>query len=387
MTKRRAVVKNSSKHILFLLASGQANTRTELAHLTGSPLSTISDTVQSLIRQGLVSDEGSVCFSGGRPRQVLAISHSDEFALVADIGRHHVRAGIARYGGSTELVRTSQFDTFKGPEPGLQALDSIFESVLSQASGSFRSIGIALPSPVNLDTGSPNQPATMPGWDGYPVRRHFEEHFGVPVTVDNDANLLAVGESSFRRLSHSNLIAVKVGTGIGAGVIVGGNLYHGAWNEAGDITHVRVVDSNPLRCSCGQMGCLETVASGYALVRTLSEAGIAVSQTMDVVDLARREVPEVVSALRRAGAYLGQVLAVSVNFFNPEAVYIGGIFSTLKPFISAVQQEIRQRCHPLVMKGLAIERTQSGIDAEFIGAGVFALQQALRNDMQTFMRQ
>jgi predicted NBD/HSP70 family sugar kinase len=176
---------------------------------------------------------------------------------------------------------------------------------------------------------------------------------------------------------------VKVGSGIGAGVIADGRLYRGATGGAGEITHVRVEAAQDTPCSCGNTGCLETVASGAALVRILRERGLRVAATEDVVRLATDADPEATRAVRRAGGYLGRVLAANVNFFNPDAVYLGGILSTLEPFVAAVRSQLYEGCHPLVTQHLVIERTSLGADAGLAGAGQFALQRALARAMQT----
>jgi predicted NBD/HSP70 family sugar kinase len=209
----------------------------------------------------------------------------------------------------------------------------------------------------------------MPGWNRFPVRDWFEERFAVPVAVENDANCMAVGEHSVRPVEHRQSIMVKVGSGIGAGVIVDGRLYRGATGGAGEITHVRVEAAQDTPCSCGNTGCLETVASGAALVRILRERGLPVAGTEDVVRLALDADPEATRAVRQAGRYLGQVLAANVNFFNPDAVYLGGILSTLEPSVAAVRSQLYEGCHPLVTQHLVIERTSLGADAGLAGAG------------------
>lgn len=170
---------------------------------------------------------------------------------------------------------------------------------------------------------------------------------------------------------------VKTGSAIGAGVIADGRLYRGGTGAAGEITHVRVEAGHDIPCSCGNTGCLETVASGAALVRILRERGLDVTSVEDVVRLASDADPEATRAVRQAGRYLGMVLAANVNFFNPDAVYLGGIVSTLEPFVAAVRSQLYEGCHPLVTKHLVIERASLGADAGLVGAGQFALQRAL----------
>ncbi|MEU9167368.1 ROK family transcriptional regulator [Streptomyces sp. NPDC048420] len=370
--------------ILELLASGQASTRTELAALLGAAPSTVSFAVGQLLTHGLVAEEGTRSSTGGRPRKVLRLGGSDGYAVAADLGGKHAHVGVVHPGGGLTDVSTVPFATAEGPEAALPGLAETLQSLIDRyGRDRLRGVGLCLPGPVDVEPGLVTLPARMPGWNRFPVRDWFEERFTVPVAVENDANCMAVGEHSVRPVEHRQSIMVKVGSGIGAGVIADGRLYRGATGGAGEITHVRVEAAQDTPCSCGNTGCLETVASGAALVRILRERGLRVTTTEDVVRLATDADPEATRAVRQAGRYLGQVLAANVNFFNPDAVYLGGILSTLEPFVAAVRSQLYEGCHPLVTQHLVIERTSLGADAGLAGAGQFALQRALAQAMQT----
>jgi predicted NBD/HSP70 family sugar kinase len=243
-------------------------------------------------------------------------------------------------------------------------------------------VGLSLPGPVDLASGVVTLPSRMPGWNRFPVRDWLEDRFGVPAAIENDANCMAVGEHTVQPAERRQSIMVKMGSAIGAGVIADGRLYRGGTGSAGEITHVRVEAAHDTPCSCGNTGCLETVASGAALVRILRGRGLDVASTEDVVRLALDAHPEATRAVRQAGRYLGQVLAANVNFFNPDAVYLGGILSTLEPFVAAVRSQLYEGCHPLVTEHLVIERVSLGADAGLAGAGQFALQRALTHALQ-----
>lgn len=377
MIEKRSPQPSLADRVLALVASGQATSRTELTHHLGAAASSISTTVQRLLERGLIAEDGVESSAGGRPRKVLRLGSPDEYALAADVGRHHARIGLVRAGGRTEQVSTIPFDISVGPEAGIDLILSALEPLAATASGMLGAVGVSLPGPVDITLGGVDRPSSMPGWNGFPVRDAVADRLNVPVTVENDANLMAIGEDAARRLDHRQSITVKAGTAIGAGIIIGGQLYRGATGAAGDITHVRIDAADDIPCSCGNVGCLETVASGAGLVRILREQGLPVTDTEDVVRLAREARPLVVTAVRRAGGYLGEVLSANVNFFNPDAVYLGGILSTLEPFVAAVRSRLYDYCHPLVTQHLTIERTSLGADAGLVGAGVYALQNAL----------
>ncbi|WP_155058797.1 ROK family transcriptional regulator [Streptomyces blattellae] len=367
-----------AERVLELLASGQASTRTELAGLLGAAPSTISLTVGQLVAHGLVAEEGTRSSNGGRPQKVLRLGGSDGFAVAAELGGRHVHVGVVLPGGGLTDVSTVPFPTADGPEsalPGLaQTLDSLADRHGRQL---LRSVGLSLPGPVDVASGVVTLPSRMPGWNRFPVRSWLEDHFGVPAAIENDANCMAMGEQTVQPPERRQSIMVKTGTAIGAGVIADGRLYRGGSGAAGEITHVRVEAAHDIPCSCGNTGCLETVASGAALVRILRERGLDVASTEDVVRLATDADPEATRAVRQAGRYLGMVLAANVNFFNPDAVYLGGILSTLEPFVAAVRSQLYEGCHPLVTEHLAIERASLGADAGLVGAGQLALQRAL----------
>ncbi|MEU2304597.1 MULTISPECIES: ROK family protein [Streptomyces] len=371
--------------VLELVASGQASSRAELAALLGAAPSTISVAVGQLVERGLIAEEGTQSSTGGRPRKVLRLGGTDEFAVAADLGGRHARIGVVLPGGQLGEVSTVPFVIADGPEEALPRLAEALEALAEERGRDrLRAVGLSLPGPVDIESGAVVLPSRMPGWNRFPVAAWLEDRFGVPSAVDNDANCMAMGEHTVRPAEHRQSIMVKMGSAIGAGVIVDGRLYRGATGAAGDITHIRIDGAADIPCSCGKTGCLETVASGAALVRILRERGADVGSIEDVVRLAVDADPEATGAVRRAGEHLGQVLAANVNFFNPDAVYLGGILSTLEPFVAAVRSQLYESCHPLVTEHLTIERARLGADAGVVGAGQFALQQGMAHAVRDF---
>lgn len=370
--------------VLELIAGGQATSRAELSERLGAAASTVSLTVQQLLAQGLVAEEGTHASTGGRPRKVLRLGGADGFAVAADLGGSHARIGVVHSGGGLSDVSTVPFSMTEGPEVGLSRLADTLDDLAARTSGgTLRGVGVSLPGPVDITAGSVSLPSRMPGWTGFPVRQWLEGRFGVPAAVDNDANLMALGEHSVRPAGTNQSIFVKAGTAIGLGIIADGRVYRGATGAAGDITHVRLHAAGDIPCSCGNTGCLETVASGAALVKQLRALDLAVASTTDVVRLAADADPEATLAVRRAGRLLGEVLSANVNFFNPDAVYLGGILSTLEPFVAAVRSQLYEGCHPLATEHLVIERARTGADAGLVGAGLFALQRAFTSALDS----
>jgi predicted NBD/HSP70 family sugar kinase len=201
------------------------------------------------------------------------------------------------------------------------------------------------------------------------LRRRLADLVGLPVAVDNDAKAAATGEYVTRGRESGDMIYVKAGTGIGACLVSGGQIYRGGRGLSGDVTHVRVADSGERHCSCGSRGCLETVASGAALARQLAEQGSSATTIRDIVAAVSDADPTVVTMVRHAGRLLGVALSGLVNFLNPDAVVIGGALSSLDVYVAATRGMLYERCLPSMTQSLTIEASVAGPDAALVGLG------------------
>jgi glucokinase-like ROK family protein len=231
----------------------------------------------------------------------------------------------------------------------------------------------------------------MPGWDGYPIRERFAARYGAPVWVDNDVNLLALGEwRSGVAAGHHTVVVIKVGTGIGAGIISDGRLHRGAQGSAGDVGHIQVSDEPSVVCRCGNVGCLEAYAGGAALGRageaaatagTSPRLALALDQTGSVSaeDVARAASfgdPVAVAMLQSAGRRVGSMLASVVNFFNPSLIVIGGgVANSPELFIASIRETVYRRSLPLATRDLRIAHSSLGGLAGVIGASAMVVDQ------------
>ncbi|GAA4483318.1 ROK family transcriptional regulator [Microbacterium panaciterrae] len=361
-----------SRQIVEFVARGEAASRSDLARLLGVAPSTVSLRVQELVEAGILREDGQGQSSGGRRPRRLSLGRTQRRVLAAELGGEHARLGILDLGGHLHRTKTIPITIADGPDATLALLEAGFRELAEGAD--IRAVGVALPGPVHFETGSVDQPSRMPGWPGFRFGDALAERFGVPSAVDNDANLMALGEHhrSLSRTQHS--ITVKAGTAIGSGIIVAGSVHRGATAAAGDITHTRIAEAADIPCSCGNHGCLETIASGAGLVRQMRERGIAVTGAADVLDRARNGDPIATTLVRTAGTHLGQVLSGVVNFFNPHAVFLTGSMSTSEPFLAAVRSRVYEACHPLATQTLRIESARTGPDAALYGAARIALE-------------
>lgn len=355
-----------SRRILEMVARGEAVSRSGLATTLGIAASTVGLKVQSLLDAGLLREDGITTSRGGRPARVLRVRHDGDDILTVDLGGSHARIGRHSVNGALQEIVALPVVLAEGPISTLDAISRGLREI--SRDGAIRAIGVSLPGPVDSTTGVVELPSRMPGWQGFRVGDALAERFGVPVAVENDANLAALGEHVTRFGSSRHSITVKAGTAIGSGIIVDGRLHRGASFAAGDISHTRIDRAADAPCSCGNTGCLETVASGAGLVRRMREKGVDVSTTAEVLALAHNADPLASGMVRTAGKRLGEVLSGVVNFFNPHAVFLTGSMSASEPFIAAVRSRVYEGCHPLVTRDLIIEAAQTGADAILLGA-------------------
>jgi glucokinase-like ROK family protein len=370
--------------MLRLIRDGHGVTRSDLARLTGLGRSTVAQRIEALLDHDLIYEAGGGASTGGRPATMLAFNPGAGVVLAADLGATHSRVAVTDLSSTPLAERTFDLDVGVGPEQTLATVEAHFAAMLDEVGrgpSDVRGIGIGVPAPVDFSTGQPVNPPVMPGWDGFMIPAWFRQHYGAPVLVDNDVNVMAFGEYSTHWRDTQHLLFVKVGTGIGAGLVAGGAIHRGAQGAAGDIGHIRLGGHDDSLCRCGNTGCLEAVASGHALARRLTEAGRDAVDGRAVVELARAGDTLAIQLVRDAGRSIGEVLAGCVNFFNPAVVVIGGDLSGAEEHLLAGVREVTvQRSLPLATRALRIVATQLGDRAGVVGAALLVLDHVLAPD-------
>lgn len=362
--------------MLQLIRSGAASSRSDIARITGVSASTAAARVELLLAEGWLTEAGPGASQGGRRPRKLEISKEFGVLAAADLGTHHATLAVLDLQGEPLVKRHLELRIEDGPATVLQKVWDELSAMVAEcrADGApVRCLCIGLPGPVDSRVGRVVSPSRMPGWGGVDVRAALAELTDVPVLVDNDANLMALGEFAGAGRTAQNLIFVKAGTGIGCGVIASGRLHRGSHGAAGDISHVPVAGAPDVACSCGRTGCLEAVASGAALVRDLRASGIDVEDTGQVIQLARDAEPVTVRLLRDAGRSTGAVLAAIVNFFNPDTVVLGGLLTQAEVFVAGLRSTLYERCLPMATESLDITVSRTGPWAGVLGAGQLAL--------------
>jgi predicted NBD/HSP70 family sugar kinase len=369
-----------SARLLAYLRHDGPRTRGQLAELTGLARSTVASRLDTLLDSGLVAPRRGTS-SGGRPAGVLEFQPEARILLAVDLGATHGVVALTDLAGSVEALETADLDIADGPDAVLDWVIGAADRLLVKSGrpgSQLAGVGIGLPGPVEHSTGLPANPPIMPGWDGFDVPGRIRQRFDVPVLVDNDVNLLALGEHATVWRHADDLLFVKVATGIGAGIISGGKLQRGAQGSAGDLGHVRV----PFSARTPQHGDadadLEALASGPGIARSLSAAGLPMRTGRDVFEASRAGDVQVADAIRQAGRDLGEVLATCVNVLNPSVIVIGGSVARAgEHLIAGVREVVYSQSTPLATRHLTITESRAGESGGVIGAATMLIQHLL----------
>ena len=364
-----------------LLRDGKARTRAELAGSTGLARSTVASRIEALMLSGLVGPAGEATSSGGRPPSRFAFNPSSRVVLAVDVGASHVIVAVTDLGGKILAEQRLAREVSDGPETVLDQVVAQGRKLLATAgrkAGDLAGVGIGLPGPVEHDTGKPVKPPIMPGWDGFDVVGYVQQSLRVPVLVDNDVNIMALGERTAHWPEHGNFFFVKVATGIGSGIISSGELQRGANGTAGDLGHVQLARGADVQCACGNYGCLEALASGPAIARALREQGLDAAKGSDVLRLASDGNLQAIQALRQAGRDIGEVLATVVNLLNPSVIVVGGSIGVAgEHLVAGIREVVYRRSQPLATSHLRIAVSIAGDQAAILGASRMVTQYVL----------
>lgn len=381
----RIVTRSAGAGELFqLFRDGRPRTRTELATITGHARSTITSRLEALLSSGLITPVGEASSTGGRPSTSFVFNPSSRVVLAVDLGATHARLGLTDLAGQVLAGSEHTINIADGPDSVLSWVARIGRELLDEAGRDIEDlmcVGAGLPGPVEHSTGHPINPPIMPGWDGVDVPGILTRHLGVPAFVDNDVNLMALGEHRHAWPEMTDLLFVKVATGIGAGLILDGQLRRGAQGAAGDIGHISPDNELTTPCRCGNIGCLEAVAGGGALAAELRAEGVDAETSSDVVALARSGNLPARHAVRSAGRLIGTVLASCVSMVNPSLIVVGGVLAESGDhLIAGIREVVYQRSLPLATQHLRIVTSRTGASAGILGASMLAVDEMLSAD-------
>lgn len=364
-----------------LLRDGTPRTRSELATITGQARSTIAARIDVLTAAGLITSVGEASSTGGRRPATFAFNPTARIVLGVDLGASHARVAVADLAATIVVNHDEPLRIADGPEKVLARVIQLGKDLVAESGhelSDLAAVGIGLPGPVEHATGRPVAPPIMPGWDGYDVAGTLRRAFGAPALVDNDVNLMAVGEQRTSWHEHTNMLFVKVATGIGSGIILDGTLRRGAQGAAGDIGHIALPGFSEAPCNCGNYGCLEAVAGGAALARALREKGLDVDGTADVVAAVKEGNADARAAVRDAGREVGTILAGCVSMLNPSLVVVGGaLVGAGEQLMAGIREVLYRRSLPLATEHLRVVTSQTRDSAGVLGGAYLAIDHVL----------
>jgi glucokinase-like ROK family protein len=388
------ILSNQEAEIVHALRKHGTVSRTDIARMTGWSRAKVTNEVSRFIRNGLLVEVGEGSSLGGRRPRLVAINRRLGYVVGVDIGATSVDLALADLDVNV-LQRYSQpADVREKPET---LLGEISQRILELAAQQgvqpqqILGIGVGVPGPVEFSRGVLVAPPLMPAWEGFPIREFLRTTFpAASVMVDNDVNIMALGELyAGAGVGVDNFIYVKIGTGIGAGIISDGKIHRGSSGSAGDIGHIGVDHNGPI-CRCGNVGCLEAMAAGPAIAIRAMEAAQSgqsavlakrmetsngVLRAEDVSAAAREGDRIAIEIIQRSGRLIGDVLAGLVNFFNPRLILIGGGVSNIgNQMLASIRQAVLLRSTALATRDLTINYSPMGTEAGVMGAIHLALE-------------
>lgn len=362
----------SARDVLRILSDGKPRSKAELVAETGLARATIGARLSVLQATGLVEELEEAVSTGGRPSAQYAFRSSAGLLLVADVDAEGAWVGITDFSGALLWRELRPCEVGDGPETVLEHLRAAWSeglTALGRPAAAVRGVGLGLPGGVDAGTGCLASLAFMASWDGFDVAAALGPVYGVPVLVDNDTNVMCLGERATAFPDERDLVVVKLGEGVGIGVISGGHVVRGAQGIAGDIGHVAVSGAGERPCPCGLLGCLGTVVCGPGVLRSLHEQGREAADMAAALDLVRRGDPVALRVFREAGRMLGEVLAMCVGVLNPAQVLLGGTLAQAgAPLLAGVREAVYARSQPLATRRLTVEAARSGPAAGLVGA-------------------
>lgn len=378
-------------HVARLIREAGTISRSDLGRRSGLGRPSLTAALATLERVGLVSEVGAGASTGGRPPALVRFERSAGYVVGIELGATSVDVAIGDLLATPVHHAAATIDVTDGPDIVLKVICELIDALLEQGSvsaGQIGGLGIGLPGPVEFNSVRQVSPPIMRGWDRFPVREFFENRYGWPIFIDNDVNLMALGEAA-GGVRSDNFLYVKLGSGIGCGIMCGGRLHRGHNGSAGDIGHTAVGGSTT-PCHCGNVGCLEAVAGGHALARAASELAGSVPNSqlsrigsaagaltaVDIGTALRNGDMAAVELIKSAGASIGEVLAGLVNFFNPSLIILGGgLINVGDLLIAAIRQSVYRRSLPLATRDLSVVTGALGSTAGVVGASALVLDE------------
>ena len=367
--------------VFTLIREGAATTRGEIGRATGLSRTAVASRVSALIGARLVVEVEGSASNVGRPPTRLTFNSEAGIVLSAAIGRSRTQVAVCDLAGEVIVEQDVVQEVGLGPDQVMPKVVGALVTLLAQSGWSaerVNGIGISIPGTVDAEQRCSRDSPIMRGWDKVPLAPYVSALGPAPVYLENDTNVMALSERRGHLATYQDVLIVKASTGFGAGIIAGGVMQRGALGAAGELGHIKTVAAKGLSCRCGDSGCLEAVAGGWALVRDMRARGRDVNHIRSVVDLALDGDPEARHDIRESGRRLGEVLAAGVNLLNPAAIVIGGDMApAYDTFVAGLRETLYGNASAIATRDLQILSTTHADRSGVMGCAVLVLDRVL----------
>lgn len=373
--------------------------RADLADKMGLTRAALTVIINDLISNGVILENTeNRSTASGRPPVALEINPDQGLVAAVDMGAMHLSVALGDFSARILEEIEVPFRVDQGPKESLQQADNTLRELLQKrglSPADLAAIGVGVPGPVIAEKGMVMAPPIMPGWDRFPIRLTLESQWGTAVTLNNDAELGALGEWAYGAgRGEKNLAFIKVGSGIGAGLIINQQIYGGTTGSAGEIGHLTIDENGPI-CTCGNHGCLEAFAGGHAIASQASKLVASGKRTLlsgkspdsitarDVAEAARRGDLTAQEIIQRSGTFIGIAIAGLINLINPSTVIIGGGVAQVGDLLTGpIRQAVRERSLRASEHGVRITTAMLGRRSSLIGALIQAINMAIHTTIE-----
>lgn len=364
--------------VFTLIRDRRDVTRTELGHLTGLSRTAIASRVAALTALGLVVEREQAPSTGGRPPTLLSFDAAAGIVLSVAVGISRTRLAVCDLAGEVLSIGDIDQEVALGPDDLMPDVVKRLDVMLQDHPGvPIYGVGLSLPGTVDRERGCSRDSPILRGWDGVELRPYFDELprlAGVPVVLDNDSNAIAAVESQ----GYDDVLVIKASSGLGAGIVAGGVLQRGAAQAAGEFGHNKIAAAQGLPCRCGDTGCVEAIAGGWAVVHALQQQGHLVRHLRDVVELAHGGDAEARRMIRDSGRYVGEVLASAVNLLNPAIVVVAGdMAGAYEIFVAGLRETLYGNATAQATRTLEVVPAAHGARSGTVGGAVMVLDEVL----------
>lgn len=371
--------------VLQLLRQRDRLSRSELAQITGVAPSTMGSLIHDLSEVGFIFEEKLETSKRGRPKTLIGLNPSYGHIIGFELGASHVTAVVVDFTGRVLATKDAHLNVEDEPKETLQCLEhivNVFLAELNSTDSKFLGIGLAIPSPYAADSSSEMNTGLYPAWTDFSLTEFLTRKYDVPVILENDANTGALAEAWWGPHPHVSTMAyIKVATGVGAGLILNGELHRGVSGMAGEIGHT-VTDGNQSVCRCGLTGCLETQIGRTSLINTLQAQGITVSTLDEIILLAQNGSTAAREVIEDAARSLGIAIANLINLYGPEVVILGGSLTRAKAIlIPKIEEILNSRTFGLRTCSPNIQVSELGSHAIARGSTTLVFEKAFRTSM------